>query len=1198
MEVGSNGAVGEISNDISQKKRTSSYKDNRLLVTSRIWLKVSDLRWVAGTVESVDEKNLTIRTEDGMLVSVPRGSNRISQRTPPGMVAIDDLTALPDLDEPNMLDSLCQRYLQHKIYTRTGPILVGMNPWQDLRLYAPEVLHSYRKQQMNSMPPHVFAVSETAFANLQAERKDQTILVSGDSGSGKTESTKFMMQYLAAVANHTQKTANIEQRVLQCNPVLEAFGNAKTLRNDNSSRFGKYIDINFDSSFAISGAKIDTYLLEKSRVVSQQPGERNFHIFYQLCSQVGKDAYFSNILALRPAEDFNYLYQGAHVTVSYKAANSFENTVEAFMAIGIPQNEQEEIFKVIGAVMHMGNIKISSDKDGNSVIDPNSTDAINCTRLLGCSHHDLINALMQRQIQAGILGSGDNYLVAQTCQQAMDARDALARALYEHMFSALVQRINVSFGMVNNELNGTSQKNHKIISILDIFGFEHFKTNYFEQMCINYANEKLQGHFNEYNFSLEVIEYQREQIDWSYSDFKFETNTKCIELIEGKRNGLFALLDEQCIMPNGSDSTFCTKIQQEFASHPHFSVVKMSSSQFQIKHYAADVIYDANGFCFKNKDPVQPALVSLMCNQTSPFVKELFKRFVHNDLSSIAGSPTRGRSTIIFESVTMQFKRQLGDLMARINAAQPHFVRCINPNSQKMPKLIEPEMILDQLRCSGLMEAVRVSRAGFPVRILHEDFIYRYSILVQPINISEDRLNVIEMIRQMKISIENFRVGLTKVFLRRAVHERMEEDRSRLLVREASTIQRVCRGHMARKLFRKIKKMRNDAARALQGQSRMAINRIKYAMLLKKRYEALRIAAENAKLAESQEKEREKERELVKEQERKEVRAPPPPAPVVPVKEVARPANDVIVAPREIPFQQTPEATYISDLLWSIRTSANSFDIDTKKKEIEAKMAKNSGWYQDVLKACESLLQEKQDFLTEIKNLHATVDHNAKNKVDVLTKEIVGKNSEIHQLTQWLVEARAHAKDPIYVRRQLEEQFQMKISSQNRVIEEVVRQLELTKAELRWKEAENADLVNRVSRQMASSSGPRIDPHDGRLYSSAQQYSSSRNSFDGEFSPFRSTSGISQEHLKAAMPSDPLMRSKDERIRELSRQLEEQQRRYVTMEQQLSSELQQRNAMMHEVIREKDMKLEEMGIRLYMLTEAAMRQKDRQLNGW
>jgi len=350
---------------------SSRFVNERFLVTSRIWLKVSNLTWKPGIVEAVLESEVLVLTEDGETLKVPRGSELMSQRTPPGMVLVDDIGQLPDLDEPNMLHSLCCRYQlpQPKIYTRTGPILVGMNPWQDLKLYSPEMLSAYRSQGSDKMPPHIYSVSETAFQNLRASHKDQTILVSGDSGSGKTESTKFMMQYLAAVAHQKEMSQDkIEQRVLQCNPVLEAFGNAKTLRNDNSSRFGKYIDIHFDSSFSICGAKIDTYLLERSRVVSQQRGERNFHIFYQLCSQKGLDNELAKRLLLLPAKDFAYIRDGADFAVAYQAATSFQNTIDGFSAIGITGAERDGILSVLAAVLHLGNIPVQEDKEVLSLL--------------------------------------------------------------------------------------------------------------------------------------------------------------------------------------------------------------------------------------------------------------------------------------------------------------------------------------------------------------------------------------------------------------------------------------------------------------------------------------------------------------------------------------------------------------------------------------------------------------------------------------------------------------------------------------------------------------------------------------------------------------------------------------------------------------------------------------------------------------
>ena len=336
----------------------------------------------------------------------------------------------------------------------------------------------------------------------------------------------------------------------------------------------------------------------------------------------------------------------------------------------------------------------------------------------------------------------------------------------------------------------------------------------------------MQGHFNEFNFSLEVKEYEREQIQWSYDDFYFQTNTKCIELIEGKRTGVLSLLDEQCIMPNGCDETFCLKLSQ-IVDHPHLQLARMSVTQFTIKHYAADVVYDVQGFCAKNKDPVQPALMELLSTGSAPYVQALFQDngILKTDAQRIRTTfPARGSSTIIFESVTAKFKRQLTDLMMRIYAAQPHFVRCINPNSKKIARQLEPEMVLDQLRCSGLMEAVRVSRAGFPVRILHSDFVSRFSLLVEPSKSAITAKDQVQsMMNVLKAQHDTYRIGITKLFLRRDVHEKLEEDRSRLLVRQALEIQRMCRGHIARNYVRFLKQLRWESAIQLQRHIRKSL---------------------------------------------------------------------------------------------------------------------------------------------------------------------------------------------------------------------------------------------------------------------------------------------------------------------------------------------------------------------------------------
>ena len=535
-----------------------------------------------------------------------------------------------------------------------------------------------------------------------------------------------------------------------------------------------------------------------------------------------------------PAEHFRYIAAGAQVAVAYRPATSFSNTQRALEGIGIGSRESHEIFRVLAAVLHLGNTEFDEDKDGNAVL-VNHSCSDTCARLLGCNPTELRESFVLRKIQAGPQDLGDAYTVSQTKQQAVDTRDALARSLYGNMFDALVRRINQSL---------SHQKTAKTrrISILDIFGFEHFTTNHFEQFCINYANEKLQGHFNEFNFSLEIEEYKQEQIEWTYDDFYFQTNAKCIEMIEGRRTGMLSLLDEQCIMPNGNDDTFCNKLKSEIPNSPYLYTNKMKGTQFTLKHYAAEVVYDANGFCFKNKDPVQPSMVEMMAS-SSDFVKTLFAE--HKDKMTASsqrykkgGAPANtGQSTIIFESVTAQFKRQLADLMMRINAAQPHFVRCINPNSQKSPGLLHPEMILDQLRCSGLMEAVRVSRAGFPIRLSHKDFVTRFAILFAPSGAADYKADVVAMCTALRIPSEHFRIGNTKVFMRREIHDKLEEERSRLLVAQTLTIQRVQRGHRARVLVRELKRVRGLAACTVQsGVKRLLVRRWYSDMLVKRQH--------------------------------------------------------------------------------------------------------------------------------------------------------------------------------------------------------------------------------------------------------------------------------------------------------------------------------------------------------------------------
>mmetsp|Transcript_8727 Transcript_8727/g.20286 ORF Transcript_8727/g.20286 Transcript_8727/m.20286 type:complete len:1478 (+) Transcript_8727:193-4626(+) len=821
--------------------------------TARVWLKTSNLKWIAGTVDNVGDKFLSITTEDGQHIEVPRGSDKLSQRTPAGMEMVDNLTTLPDLDEPNMLHSLNARYKQNLIYTRTGPILVALNPWQDLSLYGNDVMQSYRRRNFEQVPPHVFAIAEAAFSNLQSKMKDQTILVSGDSGSGKTESTKFMMQYLATVANHTVATANTEQQVLQCNPVLEAFGNAKTLRNDNSSRFGKYIDIHFDEHYALCGAKIDTYLLEKSRVVGQEPGERNFHIFYQLCSQTLEDPDLSKELDLRPAEQFRYIAAGAQVAVAYKPATSFSYTRKALEAIGIAGQETLEILKVLAAVMHLGEVTFSSDKDQNAVM-ANPLECDTVARLLGCEAEELRSSFVKRKIQAGPQDLGDAYTVSQTEQQAVDTRDALARAVYGSLFDALVRRINLSLSIQTKVIKT------RRISILDIFGFEHFKTNHFEQFCINYANEKLQLHFNHFNFMLERQLYAREGIELVESDFV--DNSACVELIEGRGWGIQACLDDVCIMPKGDDQAFLQKISQQpqIKSSVHWEPPKQRNNMFCIKHYAGNVSYDIEDFCEKNKDSLVADVIALMLTSKSKFFVGLFEA-AHDLPGATPIKPGRkggGGGSVAYKSVSATFKTDLSSLMEAINAADPHFVRCVNPNAEKKAECFQDQKAVEQLRCGGVIEAVRMSRESYPSRFAHQDFIGTFTcICPQAVAATQDPKSAcLAMMKHMKIDPKKFRLGSTMILLKREVVDSMEKERARLLGGRAIVLQATARTFLARaELSRKREaRLRHEKILLLQSTCRRSITRMKYSRMV----QAMRLQ-EKKKREEAERKKKEEE---------------------------------------------------------------------------------------------------------------------------------------------------------------------------------------------------------------------------------------------------------------------------------------------------------------------------------------------------
>eukprot|EP00292_Cryptomonas_paramecium_P003738 CAMPEP_0113674998 /NCGR_PEP_ID=MMETSP0038_2-20120614/7751_1 /TAXON_ID=2898 /ORGANISM="Cryptomonas paramecium" /LENGTH=589 /DNA_ID=CAMNT_0000591683 /DNA_START=135 /DNA_END=1900 /DNA_ORIENTATION=- /assembly_acc=CAM_ASM_000170 len=580
--------------------------------SNRGWVSFKDGEWLECDVTNSTQAQLTLRFKDGQVQTVNRAQCQFCYRNPTALEAADDFLTLPNLDEPNILHSVRVRYWKGIVYSYTGPILIAVNPWRQVDIYNHNYLERYKSADIKD--PHIFGVASRAFRELMNTRKNQCILISGESGSGKTESTKFVLQVLTASGeNRTGASASIEQQVMLTNPVLEAFGNAKTLRNDNSSRFGKWINVHFDRKGTIVGAEIKTYLLEKARVVQQTAGERNYHIFYQAClaSQSPNQKILEN-LRFEDASRFNYS-KTCLVAANTDDVKAFERTKQALHFIGFDAQSQANIFASISAILHIGNLTIREDREGNAVLENDAHLQTVCA-LLRVDLESMNKGLCFRLITAGT----DVMLKPESCDRANQGRDAFAKALYSKLFDHIVKCVNSALRLKQSTV--TMQ-----VSVLDIFGFEVFQKNHFEQFCINYANEKLQLHFNHYNFMLERQLYQREGIELIESDFV--DNAACVELIENKSWGLQAILDDVCIMPKGDDRAYLDRLFQtpQMKGHPHFVAPKQRNNTFIVNHYAGTVAYTVEEFCEKNKDLLAIDIVNMMQSSKNKFFVGLFE---------------------------------------------------------------------------------------------------------------------------------------------------------------------------------------------------------------------------------------------------------------------------------------------------------------------------------------------------------------------------------------------------------------------------------------------------------------------------------------------------------------------------------------------------------------------------------------------
>ncbi|XP_074870319.1 myosin-10 isoform X3 [Carettochelys insculpta] len=796
------------------------------------------LVWIPSERHGFEAASIKEERGDEVLVELAENGKKamvnkddIQKMNPPKFSKVEDMAELTCLNEASVLHNLKDRYYSGLIYTYSGLFCVVINPYKNLPIYSENIIEMYRGKKRHEMPPHIYAISESAYRCMLQDREDQSILCTGESGAGKTENTKKVIQYLAHVASShkgrkdhnippespkpVKHQGELERQLLQANPILESFGNAKTVKNDNSSRFGKFIRINFDVTGYIVGANIETYLLEKSRAVRQAKDERTFHIFYQLLSGAGE--HLKSDLLLEGFNNYRFLSNGYIPIPGQQDKDNFQETMEAMHIMGFSHEEILSMLKVVSSVLQFGNISFKKERNTDQASMPENTVAQKLCHLLGMNVMEFTRAILTPRIKVG----RDYVQKAQTKEQADFAVEALAKATYERLFRWLVHRINKA-------LDRTKRQGASFIGILDIAGFEIFELNSFEQLCINYTNEKLQQLFNHTMFILEQEEYQREGIEWNFIDFGLDLQP-CIDLIERPANppGVLALLDEECWFPKATDKTFVEKLVQEQGTHSKFQKPRQlkDKADFCIIHYAGKVDYKADEWLMKNMDPLNDNVATLLHQSSDKFVAELWKdvdRIVGLDqvtgMTETAFGSAYKTKKGMFRTVGQLYKESLTKLMATLRNTNPNFVRCIIPNHEKRAGKLDPHLVLDQLRCNGVLEGIRICRQGFPNRIVFQEFRQRYEILTPnaiPKGFMDGKQACERMIRALELDPNLYRIGQSKIFFRAGVLAHLEEERDLKITDIIIFFQAVCRGYLARKAFAK-KQQQLSALKVLQ----------------------------------------------------------------------------------------------------------------------------------------------------------------------------------------------------------------------------------------------------------------------------------------------------------------------------------------------------------------------------------------------
>ncbi|XP_071762474.1 myosin-16-like [Centroberyx gerrardi] len=755
------------------------------------WIKDDKEAFITAEIQSEDGDKVTVKTSKNTTVTVKRDD--VQQMNPPKFYQASDMANLTFLNEASVMENLRSRYVNMRIYTYSGLFCVTINPYKWLPIYGAKVAQIYKGKKRNEVPPHLFSVSDNAYHDMMMEHENQSMLITGESGAGKTENTKKVIQYFANVGASGSKPhdskGSLEDQIIQANPVLEAFGNAKTTRNNNSSRFGKFIRIHFGPTAKLAGADIESYLLEKSRVISQQHAERGYHIFYQLLS--GRRPELIEALLLSPdPKQYVWVCQGVTVVENMDDGEELMLTDVTFDVLGFTSEEKMSVYKLTGGIMHFGNMKFKQ-KAREEQADVDSTEvADKVAHLMGINSGELQKGITRPRVKVG----NEFVTKGQNQDQCVYSIGALAKAVYDRMFKWMVTRINKTLD--------TKMQRQFFIGVLDIAGFEIFEFNSFEQLCINFTNEKLQQFFNHHMFVLEQEEYKKEGIDWVFIDFGLDLQA-CIELLE-KPMGIFSILEEQCVFPKATNVTFKTALyDNHLGKSANFLKPKggKKGADFELVHYAGTVGYNINGWLEKNKDPLNETVVGLFQKSSMPLLAVLFK-----EEEAAAGTKKQKKGSS-FQTVSNFYREQLNKLMSTLRSTAPHFVRCIVPNEHKQSGVTDNHLILHQLACNGVLEGIRICRKGFPNRLQYPEFKQRYYILnpnVIPKGFVDNKKASELILSSIGLDNMEYRIGHSKVFFRAGVLAKLEDMRDERLAKIMTMLQARLRGLLMRIEFKKM----------------------------------------------------------------------------------------------------------------------------------------------------------------------------------------------------------------------------------------------------------------------------------------------------------------------------------------------------------------------------------------------------------